>query len=303
MLNIFAPLQNCQPIRICKCVWNTNTIRHLRKRKRNLWQKYRLAPSVDNLRLFRSVRNQLTTAQRNAQAQYENNIAAQCATNPRAFFRYASSRLKTRSRIPRLALPTGGTTQDTLATAAALNNYFASVFTSTNIQTGQCTNTCLQPGQYNFDEQGVQIRLLQLSENKASRPDGITNQVLKRSGKVIAPCLTSLFQLSLDSGTVPDEWKDAHVTTIHKSGRFDLPENYRPISLLSCTSKVMERYVYDWLTDYLSKYSPLKTSQHGFQRAQSCTSQLLEYVNDITLSLDQGLCVDVIYLDFNKAFD
>ena len=47
----------------------------------------------------------------------------------------------------------------------------------------------------------------------------------------------------------------------------------------------------------------MKTSQHGFQRAQSCTSQLLEYINDITLSLDQGLCVDVIYLDFSKAFD
>jgi len=65
----------------------------------------------------------------------------------------------------------------------------------------------------------------------------------------------------------------------------------------------MERFVFDWLYDFLKNHSPLHSSQHGFQQSQSCVSQLLEYFNDITLSLSNRLCIDVVYLDFSKAFD
>ena len=126
---------------------------------------------------------------------------------------------------------------------------------------------------------------------------------MKHNSYVLAPYLTALFQLSLDSGMVPIEWKEAHVTPIHKSGPLDLAENYRPISLTSCVCKIMERFIYDWVIAYLEEHAPLRASQHGFQRAQSCTSQLLEYFGDLTLALDRSLCIDVIYLDFSKAFD
>jgi hypothetical protein len=65
----------------------------------------------------------------------------------------------------------------------------------------------------------------------------------------------------------------------------------------------MERFVYDWVADYLMKNCPLRPSQHGFQRSKSCVTQLLDYTNDVTVSLDHGYCTDVIYLDFSKAFD
>jgi hypothetical protein len=65
----------------------------------------------------------------------------------------------------------------------------------------------------------------------------------------------------------------------------------------------MERFVYDWVYAYVQSSAPLHPSQHGFQPAQSCTTQLLEYFNDLTGALDSSICVDVIYLDFSKAFD
>jgi hypothetical protein len=69
----------------------------------------------------------------------------------------------------------------------------------------------------------------------------------------------------------------------------------------------MERFVYDWVYDYIQSSAPLHSSQHGFQHAQFleifCTTQLLEYFNDLTSALDGSLCVDVVYLDFSKAFD
>ena len=220
---------------------------------------------------LRRIRNKLTTAQRNAQAQFEINLAAECSTNPRAFFRYADSRLNTRSRIPCLLLPDGATTQNPSETANVLNNYFSSVFTGSATTNTAILSDCLQAStQFTFDSSRVQSHLSQLPIHKACGPDGITHQVLKNNSTVLAPFLSALFQLSLDSGKVPGEWKDAHVTPIHKAGRLDLPENYRPISLLSCVSKIMERFVYDWVNEYLCQHSPLHASQHGFQRAQSC---------------------------------
>lgn len=82
-----------------------------------------------------------------------------------------------------------------------------------------------------------------------------------------------------------------------------MAENYRPVSLTCSISKVMESFVYQWLVDFLNKSCPLKQSQHGFQRRKSCETQLLEFMNDVTLALDRGECVDVIYLDLRKAFD
>jgi len=95
---------------------------------------------------------------------------------------------------------------------------------------------------YSFDLQTVRLRLLRLNVGKAAGPDDISNNVLKQTSYFLAPRLTTLFQLSLNQGIVPDDWKDAHVTPIHKSGRLDLANNYRPISLTSCVCKIMERF-------------------------------------------------------------
>ena len=65
----------------------------------------------------------------------------------------------------------------------------------------------------------------------------------------------------------------------------------------------MERYVFEWITEYLAKNCPLNPSQHGFQTNKSCVTQLLECVDFISCALDAGDCVDVVSVDFRKAFD
>ena len=82
-----------------------------------------------------------------------------------------------------------------------------------------------------------------------------------------------------------------------------MKENFRPVSLTSSVCKVMERIIYDWIVDFLEQECPLNKSQHGFQKGQSCVTQLLEHSNIITMALDRKSCVDVVYLDFSKAFD
>jgi hypothetical protein len=204
-----------------------------------------------------------------------------------------------------LRLPDGGVTTNLADITMTLNKHFVSVFTpkSSIVLMPTLPVIALQPDSYRFDVQTVRLRLLQLNPNKAVGPDGIHNVVLKNSSYILAPILTALFQKSLDSGIVREEWKAAHVTPIHKSGPPDIAANYRPISLTSCVCKLMERFIYDWVYDFLKLHAPIRASQHGFQRGQSCASQLLEYCNAVTVALDRKHCVDVIYLDFSKAFD
>ena len=234
-------------------------------------------------------------------------MAEQLSTNPKLFFQYANSQNKVKAQLPYLKLSDGRCTQNMIESANELNAYFVSVFSESSRITETTTNINIVENPlyslYKFNTEQVRLRLLSLNNRKAAGPDGISNTILKQNSYALAPHLTVLFQHSLDKGIVPDEWKDANVTPIHKSGATDVAANYRPISLTFCVCKVMERFVYDWISTYLRLHSPLHSSQHGFQQSQSCTTQLLEYCNDITLSLDCKECMDVIYLDFSKAFD
>src|SRR6218665_2529898 len=79
--------------------------------------------------------------------------------------------------------------------------------------------------------------------------------------------------------------------------------NYRPVSLTSVVYKVMERIVKDNVVEHLNEYNVIKGSQHGFTRGRSCLTNLLELFEEVYERIDEGKPVDVIYLDFAKAFD
>lgn len=294
--------------RIRKPRWYDGTIYALRRNKSKLWRRYRALPTVENLNQYRKSRNKYTTAIRNAQCRYEKRIATECGINPRLFYRYANERTRKLLTVPPMQLPNGLTTSNDEGAASALNHYFASVFTaagaiqSESYQNAVGTSTNVER-RYGFDVQRIRYQLITLDSNKATGPDGVPPLLLKRCSYVLAPLLTALFNMSLDLGIVPRGWKLAHVVPIFKGGPPDVASNYRPISLTPCACKIMERSVSAWLDEHLRMHSPLRSSQHGFAKGQSCTSQLLEYLDDVTQSVDSGNAVDAIYIDFAKAFD
>ena len=118
------------------------------------------------------------------------------------------------------------------------------------------------------------------------------------------PCLVPLLQLNFvlkSLPRLPAEWLKANVTPIFKSGDRQLLNNYRPISLLSIVSKVMERCVYNQLFCHIS--DKLYNFQHGFIKGKSTSTQLLKFIDDIGRNIDKRGQTDVLYLDFAKAFD
>jgi hypothetical protein len=117
----------------------------------------------------------------------------------------------------------------------------------------------------------------------------------------ISTSLCSLFNTSLKLGKVPDEWKKSNVTLVHKKDSQENANKYKPISLLSIISKVMERCIYNWVYPILSPL--INNIQHGFLKKRSYVNQLLSVLHDIGRNLDNNKQVDMIYLDFAKAFD
>ena len=102
---------------------------------------------------------------------------------------------------------------------------------------------------------------------------------------------------------VPADWKLANVTPIFKKGSKSVPGNYRPVSLTCVICKVMEALIKDAIVEHLAKNSLIRSSQHGFTAGRSCLTNLLEYMEELTKLVDEGLPVDMLYLDFSKAFD
>ena len=137
-----------------------------------------------------------------------------------------------------------------------------------------------------------------LADNKAAGTDGLGLSFIKKLMGVIE------LPESLRSGLVPVQWKEANVTAIFKKkGLRCEPGNYRPVSLTSQIGKIFERIIRDHLIKFLEDNDLLKDSQHGFRSKKSCLTNLLEFLDLVSNYVDQGIPVDVIYLDFQKAFD
>ena len=138
---------------------------------------------------------------------------------------------------------------------------------------------------------------------KATGVDLLSAKMLKATATSIAPAVTSLFNLSLAQGLLPAEWKLARIMPIPKSQEKSDPANYRPISLLSILSKLLEKHVKAYLIDHLQICSPLSPNQWGFSQGKSTTGALLAATHEWHLALDGGNDICCIFLDLSKAFD
>ena len=126
---------------------------------------------------------------------------------------------------------------------------------------------------------------------------------LKELASVLAIPFAKIFPTSIDTGHVPQYWKLTNVTPAFKKGNKKDPANYRPISLTCIVSKVLEKIVSSTLIDHFRINKLLSNKQFGFLKGRSTNIQMICVVNDWTKSLNEGTPVDIIYLDYMKAFD
>ena len=155
-----------------------------------------------------------------------------------------------------------------------------------------------------FDNITHEAIIKNLKEQSACGPDGIPTRVLKELKEEVTGPLTILFQKSIDTGKIPDDWREANVTPIYKQkGKKSDPGNYRPVSLTNVVGKMMERVVKEQIMDHVERNNLLCEEQHGFRAKKSPQTNLIEFMDEVTKWMDEGESFDILYLDFSKAFD
>ena len=107
----------------------------------------------------------------------------------------------------------------------------------------------------------------------------------------IAPSFCALFNNPLRVGALPSVWKLANVVPVHKHGEKTYVENYRPISLLSLVSKVLERCIFNNIKYHV--YEQINPCQDGSMPEKSCITQLTEVAEQKGRELDRGKHIDV----------
>ena len=133
--------------------------------------------------------------------------------------------------------------------------------------------------------------------------DGVSVKLLKCAcDSIIAP-LTFIFNMCIEKRTFPSVWKQARLSPIYKKGYPHLETGYRPVSVLSCVSKIIERHVHDTLYKFLEDNNLLSDSQFGFRPSHSTETALISAVDDWQKNMDKGKLTGVLFIDLRKAFD
>ena len=109
--------------------------------------------------------------------------------------------------------------------------------------------------------------------------------------------------MSIRENEVPIDWRSAVIPPIFKKGCKNEAKNYRPVSLTSVVVKVLESIIREVLVRHLEENQVISDKQYGFRKNRSCLTNLLEYLDDLIDAVDEKECVDVNYLDCEKAFD
>ena len=142
-----------------------------------------------------------------------------------------------------------------------------------------------------------------LRSNASSGVDDISNKVVKRVINAIVLPLVHIFNLSFSSGKVPLKLKQSKVVPVFKNNDPAKFTNYRPISLLPCFSKILERLMYNRLYNFFIINKLLNNSQFGFRANHSCEHMLLQVQQKILDSFHCNKCIIGVFLDLSKAFD
>jgi hypothetical protein len=292
-----------------KCKWVNKSVTKCRRAKYNAWVEYRDDKTEVNSKNYK---NKLKISQgviKRAKRNFEKKLADNIKNDCKSFYSYVRSKQRTKDKVGPLKDSLNNIITDDELTANLFNDYFSTVFTQEDCS---CIPEPVNIFDYSLGQGLLEIditrdmvykKLEKLKVNKCPGLDEIHPKLLFELRNIISEPLTKLYNASLRSGVVPDDWKDAGVTPLFKKGNKSDVQNYRPVSLTSITCKIMESIIKDAVLEHLDEFLLIKQSQHGFTKGRSCLTNLLEFLEDVTKSLDDSNPVDIVYLDFAKAFD
>jgi len=285
--------------------WTTPLIRRLSSKKKRLYNRARRSNLADDWGEYHAAKKLMQKECRQAHNRYLCNMFNPDSNRGyKNLWSYVKCKKCDQVSIPPLEV-NGLTVTDSQEKANAINKQFVSIYTKedasvpSDLGTSPYDSVAIE----DISVEGVAKLLTDLQSHKAHGPDNIPARLLKETAFNMAPLLTLIYKASLHQQHLPSDWKTAHVTPIFKKGSRKCPANYRPISLTSIPCKIFEHIIYSTIYKHLENNSILCDAQHGFRKHRSCETQLIITIHDIASRLNAGEQIDVLFLDFSKAFD
>ena len=306
--------RDCVPTKLRRTssrpLWMNQNIMRMLRRKRRLWRAYTgegyYRQDYRDYLAYQEVQKELKKAIRKAKRKLEKDLAKKAKKNPKKFFSYMRTKTANRVSVGPL-LGEGGLVSDSKEMAGILNAQYTGVFTredtgdlpeAEKLYTGNEPLTDIR-----FVSKEVETKLRNIKQTGAPGPDKVWSKVLHDMADILAEPLAAIYNKLMEEGGVPLIWKMANVCPVFKKGSKGDSANYRPVSLTCVVGKVMESLVRDKIMEHLDRNSLIRPSQHGFMSGRSTATSMLVYMEALTRLLDGGHTVDVLYLDFAKAFD
>ena len=274
------------------------------KQRKCLYDHARCTQHPADWEAYRKARNHVNSVLSQAHQHYCSHFFDDTFSNNRKRFWSLIKRIR-KNYQPVAPLHVGTTTiSSAMSKAEVLNKQFCSVFTKENNNI-PIMNSRPYPPMNNivFSINGIQRLLQNQKPGKAAGPDSISTWILKLCSTQIALILQIIFTQSLNHGILPKDWLTANIIPIYKKGNKHEVANYRPISLTSVCCKVMEQVIFHHILEHLNNYSIINPHQHGFQPGLSCQTQLTLLTDEILKAMDSHHQIDLLLLDFSKAFD
>lgn len=276
-------------------VWFTKEIIKLIKEKENFRKR-------NQLEKYKSARSKLKTMIKNQYKQYIQNIQDNIKNNDDAMWDFVQSK-KNAAVTPSIMYSDTNTLNSAEEIVQGFATYFKSVYTNSEQQ------STIEPKVNNANlitlkhitEDEIKQSIKKLKNKKSVGPDEVPTYIVKGCSEFLVKPLQKILNTSLKQGVFPTEWKRSRVCPIHKQGRRDLIQNYRPISILSVFAKIYESILFKNIYNQTSNI--IDVNQHGFFQGRSAVTNLCNFTQAASNALVNRKQIDVIYTDFSKAFD
>lgn len=276
-------------------------ILNLLSKKRKIWRKYK-----QNSNFKTAYKNVAKQCKQIISDHYSNQELKLLDKNSslKSFYSFVNKRLNMNKTIPDILSDNVIASED-LVKANAFNKFFSSTFTvDNNIPIIVPPDPCsVNMPKVKFTDDLIVEAIKKLKPSLAVGPDGLCAYFIKKLCHHLVTPLRSIFEVSYNTGQLPSLWSESIVIPLYKKGNQHSVENFRPISLTCTSCKLLESIFNKFIINHLHTNKILKNNQFGFMKNKSCLTQLLTCKNIYSKSLDEKNSLDIIFLDYAKAFD
>jgi len=296
--------------------WMTIGILTSRRKKATLYKMQLKNPSQHNHDIYKKFRNLYNIVVRTAKKSFLHSQIESNSKNLRKTWQILSNAIRkpTGKKVNCASLNINGVnTNDPALMADSFNKFFSTaainVVSSINPSKKSATENIAHNNKvFSLSNAPVTIsEILEatklLQDKKTPDHNGISSNFLKKIIFNIARPLHHIFRISFEQGIVPTQLKIAKVIPIFKNGDRCNMDNYRPISLLSCISKILEKVVAIRLTNFLTECNILSKWQFGFRSQHSTIHPMIQFTNFLSNAINQKKHSLAIFCDLKKAFD